>query len=110
VKVRATASALATTTQTLTAKLKTMAPAELDLAIEGAHHAGRATAVRVTTKVLRSIPFAVIASLALIFTTIGLTAGSGLPFGVVAAAQGGAMFLGIVYSGMTIRHRRQKDR
>jgi hypothetical protein len=56
-------------------------------------------------RILTSIPFAVIVSLALIFTTIGLVTGRALPFGVAAAAQGTAIMLGILYTGMTIRRR-----
>lgn len=57
-----------------------------------------------------SIPFSVVVSLALIFTTIGLVTGRGLPFGAIAAAQGAAMMLGILYTGTTIRYRKKRHR
>jgi hypothetical protein len=66
--------------------------------------------MRLTMKVLTSIPFAVIASLALIVTAVAAVTGKELPFGVAAGVRGAAMVVGTMYTVATIRlHQRRRE-
>jgi hypothetical protein len=68
--------------------------------------------MRLTMKVLTSIPFAVVASLALIVAAVAAVTGKDLPFGVAAGVRGAAMVLGTIYTVATIRlqQRRREER